>query len=89
MTSSSASDLYDPSVPSAGWTIDTTAGPVDMVAVVRRLKGEKGLRLTRAELDVVEAVKARYRQLRPVTGSRTPGRVEAYRRLARDLVNAA
>lgn len=87
MTSASASDLYDPTVPSAGWTIDTTAGPVDMVAVVRRLKGEKGLRLTRAELDVVEAVKARYRELRPV--SRTAGRAEAYRRLARDLVDAA
>lgn len=86
---SSTPDLYDVNVPSRGLTLDTSAGPVDMVAVMRRLNHEKGLRLTRAELDVVEAIKQRYRELRPVTGPGRTGRTEAYRRLARDLVTAA
>lgn len=87
---SSAPELYDAKVPSAGFTIDTTGGPVDMVAVIYRLEGKKGLRLTRAELDVVEAVKLRYKQLR--TPARRPTKREraaAYRALAYALTDAA
>jgi hypothetical protein len=86
-------DLYDANVPSAGFTIDTTAGPVDMIAVLYRLEDRKGLHLTRAELDIVDAVKERYKEIRP-TLRRIPGnakrtRMEAYRRLARELTDAA
>jgi hypothetical protein len=93
MTSTPSAELYDATVPSAGFTIDTTAGPVDMVAVIYRLEGRKGLRLTRAELDVVEAVNRRYSELRP-TLRRLPGdpkriRIEVCRRLARELTDAA
>lgn len=82
-------DLYDVNTPSDGLTIDTTAGPADMVAVLRRLNGDKGLRLTRAELDVVDAVRQRYRELRPLYSSRHLSRAEAYRRLVRSLTDAA
>lgn len=82
-------DLYDANLPSDGLTIDTTHGPVDMVAVLARLNGEKGLRLTRAELAVVAAIKTRYRDLAPAGGHDKRGRAEVIRRLARTLTNAA
>lgn len=90
---SSTPNLYDANVPSAGFTIDTAAGPVDMIAVLYRLDGRKGLRLTRAELDIVAALQERYKEIRPSL-RRIPGdtkriRIEAYRRLARELTNAA
>jgi hypothetical protein len=85
----SAPDLYDANLPSAGFTIDTTGGPVDMVAVIYRLEGRKGLRLTRAELDVVEAVKHRYKQLRMPPRSTKRERAAAYRALAYALADAA
>lgn len=89
MTSTSSAALYDATVPSAGFTIDTTAGPVDMVAVIYRLEGRRGLRLTRAELDVVNAVKARYRQLHMPTRPTKAQRTATYRALARTLTDAA
>lgn len=82
-------DLYDANVPSDGLTIDTTDGPVDMVAVLARLNGEKGHRLTGAERAVVAAVKARYRDLRPTGGHSKRDRAEVIRRLARTLTDAA
>ncbi len=82
-------ESYDASVPSAGWTIDTTEGPVDMVAVMGRLNHVKGLRLTKAERAVVKAVEQRYRELRPIAGTRKPRQAEAYRRLAHALLDAA
>lgn len=85
----SAPDLYDANVPSAGFTIDTASGPVDMVAVIYRLEGRKGLRLTRAELDVVEAVKVRYKQLRMPARPTKRQRAAAYRALAYALTDAA
>jgi hypothetical protein len=85
----STPDLYDANVISDGLTIDTTGGPVDMVAVLGRLNGTKGLRLTRAEVDVVDAIRHRYRELRPAAGRQMLGRDEAYRRLARVLLDAA
>lgn len=81
--------LYDANQPSDGLTIDTTAGPVDMVAVLRRLNGEKGLRLTGAERAVADAIRQRYRELRPLYNRRHLSRAEAYRRLARSLTDAA
>jgi hypothetical protein len=93
MTSTLSAEQYDATVPSAGFTIDTTAGPVDMVAVIYRLEGRKGLRLTRAELDVVDAINSRYKQMR-LALRRLPGdpkriRAEVCRRLARQLTDAA
>ena len=44
-----AADLWDTSVPSAGLTLDTILGPVDLVAVRRALHGET-VELTVAEL---------------------------------------
>ena len=82
-------DLYDANQPSAGFTIDTTAGPVDMVAVIYRLEGRKGLRLTRAELDVVKAVKRRYGQLCMPARPTKRERAAAYRALAYAVAGAA
>lgn len=83
------SDLYDANLPSDGLTIDTTDGPVDMVAVLARLNGEKGVRLTRAEAATVKAIRARYSGLRPAGGHSRRDRAEVIRRLARTLTDAA
>ena len=85
----STPDLYDANLPSDGLTIDTSAGPVDMVAVLRRLNREKVLRLTRAELDMVAAVRKRYAYLVRTHGRPAVSRAEMYRRLARTLTGAA
>jgi hypothetical protein len=75
-------DLYDASTPSDGQTVDTPLGPVDLVAVTRRLQGES-IALTYAELVYTLAVDRGGFPLGDALPSR---RAAAYRRLAESLV---
>jgi len=47
---------YDPSIPSDGLTVDTELGPVDLVAVVRKLAG-RPVELTWAERKYAAALR--------------------------------
>jgi hypothetical protein len=52
-------------LPSDGLTLDTSAGPVDLVAVQRALDGER-LHLTRAEHRYIAALVRAHLTVRPV-----------------------
>ena len=81
----STPDLYDANQPSDGLTIDTTGGPVDMVAVLRHVSGETDIALTAAEITVARTLDPNYYRYtrRPFT------RAAAYERLARSLYTVA
>ncbi|MEY9934266.1 hypothetical protein ABH926_008931 [Catenulispora sp. GP43] len=81
----SSPDLYDANQPSGGLTIDTTGGPVDMVAVLRHISGETGIDLTAAETAVARTLDPSYYRY----SARSFTRAAAYERLARTLYDVA
>ena len=80
-------DLYDVNLPSDVLTVDTPAGPVDMVAVLRHVAGETSIQLTAAERSLAKRLDPHYARHGLSAGA--AARTEAYRRMARTLTSAA
>ena len=57
---------YDPQVPSDGLTVDTPQGPVDLVAVARKLDG-RPVELTWAERKYAAALRRQRQAVRAAT----------------------
>lgn len=70
--------LWDASIASAGLTVDTASGPVDLIAIERARAGHR-IELTGAEVAYL------LRHLPPISSQRTPEEIDARALIAEAL----